>query len=85
MRHPKTRSQLLKHILDYRGFIIFKQSEGEYTVKLDTPDGLLPLKGSYRTCLEAVIGINQGLSKVSQSPKPRGIYKFFVDIFNISG
>lgn len=75
----------MKHILDYRGYMIFKVSDQEYSVKIDTPDGILPISQPHKTCLEAVIAINHGLKRASTpQKKPPRICQFFIDFFNIS-
>lgn len=75
----------MKHILDYRGFAIFKLSSKEYAVKIDTPDGLISLGQPFKTCLEALVAINRDF-KPSPLPqiKRTGIRKFLIDFFNIS-
>lgn len=75
----------MKHILDYRGYMIFKVSNQEYSVKVDTPDGLLSVGQPHKNLVEALVAINRGLQKASiNEQKPSRIGKFFIDFFNIS-
>ena len=76
----------MKHIIDYRGYMIFKIKPHEYVIKLDTPDGLLSVGQPFRTSIEAMVAIDRkAIPHPTQPPSWSQIKKIIVDFFNIWG